>query len=297
MRVVDPALQAHLDSGATTLARAWIVTRRDGVVFGFTDHDAPLEIEGVRCEPGSGLDASALERSTGLSVDNSQAVGALSSAGITDLDVETGRFDGAGIVLWLVNWRAPGERLLQFRGSLGEIRRQGGAFEAELRGLAEALNRPVGRVYLRHCDRVLGDARCGFDIDAEGYVAEAEVDFVKGRKTVELAGLDGFADGWFLHGTAVWLSGANTGARGLVRVDRLDGAARVVELWQETRRPIAIGDRLRLHAGCDKAAGTCRDKFDNFLNFRGFPHMPGEDWSVTYPVRGNAMDGGSLNDG
>ena len=85
---------------------------------------------------------------------------------------------------------------------------------------------------------------------------------------------------------------SNAGRDGLVRIDRLDGVVRTVELWEETRFPIEVGDRLRIHAGCDKAAETCRVKFDNLLNFRGFPFMPGEDWSVAYPVSGSVMDGG-----
>lgn len=293
MRVVDEALKAHLASGATTLARAWVLRRRDGVAMGFTDHDRPLEVDGVTCEPRSGLDAAAVESTTGLAVDNSQAIGALTSAGITDLDIERGLYDGAEVELWLVNWQAPEQRLLQFRGRIGEIRRGDGAFEAELRGLAEALNRPVGRAYLRKCDRVLGDAKCGFDIHAPGFVGEGEVIGFEGRKSVRLSGLEGFSEDWFLHGATEWLSGENAGAQGIVRVDRLEGAERVIELWEETRRAIAMGDRLRVHAGCDKSAATCRHRFANLLNFRGFPHMPGEDWSVAYPVSGTRMDGGS----
>ena len=295
MRDIDANLAAHLEGGATTLARAWVVTRRDGVVMGFTDHDKPLMVGATACAPGSGMDASAVERSTGLSVDNSQAMGALSSAGITDLDVETGKFDGAEVELWMVNWCNPDQRLLQFRGTLGEIRRSDGAFEAELRGLAENLNRPVGRIYMRQCDRVLGDQKCGFDINAEGFVTEAIVDFFEGRKVVELKNVFDFEDGWFVDGFVSWLGGANEGRDGLVRVDRLDGVKRIVELWEETRFPIAVGDRMRLHAGCDKRMTTCAAKFDNLLNFRGFPHMPGEDWSVVYPVPGSEMDGGSLS--
>jgi uncharacterized phage protein (TIGR02218 family) len=51
---------------------------------------------------------------------------------------------------------------------------------------------------------------------------------------------------------------------------------------------------IRLEAGCDKRAETCRLKFDNFLNFRGFPHIPGEDWLSSYPVSAGNNDGGGL---
>jgi len=164
MREINQDLQTHLQTGATTLCRAWIVSRKDGRTFGFTDHDKSLTVEGVLCEAASSMDATAVESTTGLAVDNSQAVGALSSSGVTDIDIETGKFDQAEVRHFLVNWRDPSQVLLQFRGSLGEIRRGGGAFEAELRGLSEALNKPVGRAYLRQCDRVVGDSKCGVDL-------------------------------------------------------------------------------------------------------------------------------------
>lgn len=293
MRDIDLELQTHLNSGATTLSRAWIVRRRDGVVLGFTDHDKALVVDGVTCEAATGMDASALESTTGLSVDNAQAVGALSSVGITDLDVETGRFDGAEVWHWLVNWQNTDQKILQFRGSLGEIRRGAGAFEAELRGLSEVLNRPVGRSYLRQCDRVLGDSKCGFDIDTAGFVVDAVVDISSGRRVVELKNVSSFDDEWFLGGSVSWLTGANAGSVGLVRVDEKRGNVRVIEMWQETHFAIENGDQLRIHAGCDKAGATCCEKFSNFANFRGFPHMPGEDWSVSYPISGDDMDGGS----
>ena len=47
MRTIPSALQAKLDSGVTTLARCWIITRRDGAKMGFTDHDADLTLAGT----------------------------------------------------------------------------------------------------------------------------------------------------------------------------------------------------------------------------------------------------------
>jgi uncharacterized phage protein (TIGR02218 family) len=293
MRKIDPNLQTHLDTGATTMCRAWIVRRRDGVTLGFTDHDSALSVEGVLCEAASSMDATAVQTTTGLSVDNSQAVGALSSVGITDLDVETGKFDGAEVWHWLVNWKKSSQTILQFRGSLGEIRRGNGAFEAELRGLSEALNKPVGRAYLRQCDRVLGDTKCRVDLFAAGFVGEDAVDTSSGRRVIALKNLAQFDEDWFLHGQTTWLTGANAGASGLIKVDRKRGLVHVIELWEETKFPIENGDVIRVHAGCDKQSRTCKEKFANFLNFRGFPHMPGEDWSLAYPVSGSEMNGAS----
>ena len=144
-------LEHHLATGCTTVCRCWAVTRKDGVVLGFTDHDVDLAFEGILFRAGSGLSARALAQSTGLAVDNSEAVGALSDASVTETDLRAGRFDNAEVRLWLVNWANTAERLLQFRGTVGEVSQAGGQFRAELRGLTEALNRPQRRVFQRDC--------------------------------------------------------------------------------------------------------------------------------------------------
>ena len=293
MRSIDPELQARLDWGATTLCRCWLVSRRDGTDLGFTDHDGDLTFDGVVYRASSGMDATALQSATGLSVDNAQAVGALTSTAIREDDIAAGKYDGAEVRQWLVDWERPELRVLMFRGSLGEIRRQDGAFEVELRGLAEALNARVGRSLLRTCDRALGDAKCGFDASTPGFAAEGAVVSAAGS-SVMASGLSGFAGKWFTHGTLTWLSGGNAGEKAAVKVDRQAGGdARALVLWQEPGRKPAAGDRFRVIAGCDKRAETCKTKFANLINFRGFPHIPGDDWVTAYPKDGATHDGGS----
>ena len=101
MRAIDPELQARLDGGATTLCRCWRVRRRDGVELGFTDHDGDLSFDGLTYRASSGMDASAIQAATGLSVDNAQAVGALTAAAVREEDVArragtTARRSGTG---------------------------------------------------------------------------------------------------------------------------------------------------------------------------------------------------------
>ena len=125
-------------------------------MFGFTDHDEAMRFDGVEFKADTGLTASALQQVTGLAVDNTEAVGALSSDAVTEADINAGRFDEAEVVSWLVNWRDVEMREIQFKGSIGELKRADGAFHAELRGLSEVLNTPVGRVYQKPCQAVLG---------------------------------------------------------------------------------------------------------------------------------------------
>jgi uncharacterized phage protein (TIGR02218 family) len=91
------------------------------------------------------------------------------------------------------------------------------------------------------------------------------------------------------------MTGAAAGLVGLVKFDQTEGVLRRLDLWVDFARSPAVGDVIRLEAGCDKLAATCRDKFGNFAKFRGFPHIPGEDWLTSYPVSGKANDGGSLS--
>jgi uncharacterized phage protein (TIGR02218 family) len=292
MTTNEAGLLAHLQTGHTTLCQAWAVLRRDGKVLGFTDHDRDLEFEGIQFRAGTGLSARALQQTTGLSVDNSEAVGALSDAAISEEDLKAGRFDGAEVRVWTVNWADVVQRKTVFRGHLGEIVRAAGEFRAELRGLSDALNQPRGRVIQRTCSADLGDHRCRVDMEAAGRTAIAEVLAAPSGPALVVSGLESYPTGWFDNGRLRVLGGVAAGLVGAVRsvTSRPTGDVQV-ELWQRLGAAPAIGDRLLLEAGCDKRAETCRLKFANFMNFRGFPHVPGEDWLASYPTSDRAAGG------
>lgn len=289
---VSAAFAAHIDVGITTLARAWALTRRDGMVLGFTDHDMDLSFDGITFKADTGLSARAVSQSTGLSIDNTEALGALSDTAMSEADIRAGRFDGAKIEAWLVNWADPNTRLLQFRGYLGEVTRVAGAFRAELVGLSEALNQPQGMVYQKPCSAVLGDVRCGVDTLDPAFSSDAAVVSVDGAKLV-VSGAVGHASRWFERGRLDVVSGAALGLVGAIKNDRLMGDVREIELWDSLRIDLAVGDQLRLVAGCDKRHQTCHVKFDNIANFRGFPHIPGEDRLTSIPVNGGVSTGSS----
>ncbi|MEM9643106.1 MAG: DUF2163 domain-containing protein [Pseudomonadota bacterium] len=294
MPTMDASLQAHLEGGLTTVAHAWAITRKDGVVLGFTDHDRELTFDGITFRADTGLSALALSQSTGLSVDNTEALGALSDLSIREDEIEQGRFDEAEVLAWLVNWSDVSQRWLQFRGTIGELRRADGGFQAELRGLTEMLNRPLGRVYQKPCTAVLGDGTCRFDLTAPGFSIEVPIEQVSQSRVFRWAGFDGFDTGWFARGRLEVLSGSATGLWGMVKQDRFEGADRVIELWEPMRSPLETGALVRLIAGCDKRSETCRAKFANLTNFQGFPDVPGEDWMLAVPKSSGANTGGSL---
>lgn len=286
-------LQEHLQATPTTICRCWAVTRSDGTVYGFTDHDQNLAFEGVTFRADTGLTASALQQVTGLAVDNTEAVGALSDAAIKEEDIAAGRFDGATIISWMVNWSDVTCREVLFKGTMGELKRTDGAFYAELRGISEALNVPVGRVFQKPCQAHLGDAACGVDLSIPGYRLEIDVQEVSDRRVFTFEAFAGAEERWFERGRLLVLSGAASGLVGHIKNDRTHGADRVIELWQGLGHDVVSGDLIRLEAGCDKRVETCRLKFQNIVNFQGFPHIPGEDWLMSYPSESGGNTGGS----
>jgi uncharacterized phage protein (TIGR02218 family) len=287
------ALAAHLGKGVSTTCRAWALTRRDGVVMGFTDHDRALRFDGIGFRPETGMSARAVAAGTGLAVNNTEALGALSDGAINEADIEAGRYDGAGVRAWIVNWQDVTQRVAVFAGTIGDIRRAGGAFEAELRGLTDALNVPLGRVYQKSCSAVLGDRACTFDLDTPGYVSERAAEEVTDNRVFRFADMAGFAEDWFRHGVLRVRGGAAQGLQGMIKRDRMEGAARVIELWHPLAAEVAPGDALRIEAGCDKRRETCQVKFDNLRNFHGFPDIPGDDWVITDPAKSPRPNGGS----
>lgn len=292
---ISAELQSHLDSGATTLCRCWEVRRRDGTVFGFTDHDLDLVFGGVLFRAGTGLSAQAMQQTTGLATNNTEVLGALSDVAVTEADLTAGQFDGAEVRAWLVNWQDVNLRHPLFRGSIGEVSSGGGEFRAELRGLSDRLNRTQGRVYQPVCDATLGDSDCGIDLETPAFTAQGSVAAVVAQHELLLDGISGPSERWFERGRLTVLTGHAAGLGGAIKRDMPEGSMRRVSLWKELRSPVSIGDLVRIQAGCDKRLATCRDKFANSTNFRGFPHIPGEDWMMAYPRQSSGNDGGSRN--
>ena len=295
MKALPPALQARLSSGVTTLCHCWRVTRADGTSLGFTEHDRDVEADGTTFLAGTGFSASRLEQSLGLSIDNMEAAGAFSHRGITEADILAGRYDDAAVDLLLLDWNDPEIFVLLSSGNIGEVKREGLAFTAELRGIAHRLNQKIGSSYSRTCEARLGDARCKVDLTGAtmraGFTAAAGT---SGRVIVA-EGLSSFATDWFTGGTLVFSSGADAAIPFEVKSHRRTSGVDQLELWLPPPFPIAVGDAGTAVAGCRKTLAVCGSKFNNVANFRGFPHIPGTDAVTRYGVQG-ALDaaGGSL---
>jgi hypothetical protein len=206
MRPVTEDMAERLSARTTNLCLCWRFERRDGQVFGATDHDRALVIEGVTYEPAKGLAAARLNASAGLAPSQAAIDGAFDAGFLDAGSLAAGVWDGARVDVWRIDWTDPNQRWWIWAGRLSDVTLQGEAFHAELVSLKADLERPVGRVYGRTCDAQLGDARCRADLSDAGP-----------------------------------------------------------------------------NPTCDKRFATCSATYDNAVNFRGFPHMPGPDAVLAGP--------------
>lgn len=291
MRTIDSRLAASLAGDATTLCSVWIVRRADGAVFGFTDHDRPIEIDGVSCQPGTGFDRTSASRNSDFSVGEEEISGALSSDVIAEADIAAGLWDGASIEVRLVDWTNPSANFVQRTGTIGEITASDGAFKAEVRGPAHRLDQPVGRLYSRFCDAGFADARCRLaasDWTVAAHLADGSTD--------RILVVDEIADkpaGWFGGGLVTFADGALAGRTAEIDAHLRDELGVRLTLKASLTSVPEAGATVSLLAGCDKRFETCRDRFANEDNFRGFPHIPGRDFVFSFAT-GDGTESGEV---
>lgn len=260
-----------------TVATWWRILRGDGITLGFTTHDRDLWFDGVCHAAAPGMIPSAIRRTADFAPDSAEVQGSLSHGAISAADLAAGRYDGARIMIGVVDWDSL-ERSTLYAGTLGEISEEdGAAFAASLISHKAALLRdPVPRTSPGCRAEFCGP---GCNLSATGFtqlgiVAAVDAD----RAAVICAGL--VTPELYLGGMLRWLDGPLAGLRAGIRA--VDGS------WLVLDRPIDLppgaGDRVLLRQGCDKLLDTCANRFGNAVNFQGEPFLPGNDRLTRYPA-------------
>lgn len=285
MRTIPAALAAHLSGTLTTLAVCWRVERTDGVLILGTEHDQDITVS-----PGdspanpyagtylarAGITGSDVRSTSDMSVDNMDVSGAIDQGDLNliDLsagDIESGLFDDASVVLFMVNWQAPDDGQIVLRtGNIGEIRRTAeGQYQTELRGIAQRLSQNIVRTYGSSCDAELGDSRCA--VDANALTVTGTVTAVtSGRQfsaTLDVGSPAPDVD-YFNGGLVTWTAGQNDTFSMEIKQDTLGSPGEIL-LYLPMPHGIEVGDTFTIRPGCDKSAAACKGKFSNLVNFRG----------------------------
>ena len=258
----------------STIAFGWCLERRDGAGVALTSHDGALDRGDVHYRPDPGVMPSAITRKLGLDSHSGEVAGALSSAAITEQDLRLGRWDGARVTLAAVDWETDAETedpLL--RGELGEIAMTGDSFTADLRGAAGRLNEAICPATSPECRAQFGDKHCR--VDLSGRTVRASIVSINGTRLT----LDQALDDRFLFGRLRYMTGANCGSTSVI----LGVGHDEIVVRDLPKGTIAAGCTVEVREGCDKRFETCVSRFANAANFRGEPHLPGNDLLTRYP--------------
>jgi hypothetical protein len=343
--------QTHLDSGYLTTATLWKITRRDGEIFGFTDHDQDIEFGGLTYDASTSYNRTATADGDQLAPSNMIIESVLDSTLITESDILAGLWDYAQVEVRTVNWMGlqarhitgitkdnPGvvtapmhdfetgdeivitgvvgmsqvngvtytisvlttdtfsivdtsaystylnsgiakfpESSWDYRlGRIGQVSTSGQTFGAELMGLAKQLEKTLLRPYLPSCPAILGDAECTVNLASFTHTGAVDTVDATGLQLTDVARLE--ASGYFDYGLITMTSGASAGYSMEVKVYTVG----VLLLQQPLPFGVSAGDEYSIRTGCDKTFSTCKTKFNNVVNFQGFPHLPGQDKVLSY---------------
>lgn len=273
MRTIPIAIQSAINSGAFAECTLWKITRRDGQIFRFTDWDRDLTFGGAVYDSAVSYSKSADSSVSGLAPANAEINGFLDSAAITESDLMAGLWDYAEVRVSRVNpfLLASGEYAV-VRGHIGQVSTDSPSFSAEFLGLAKALDKNIGRVITASCPYTLGDSECTKNLAAFTYTGTLDAVDSSGLVLTDAARTE--ATGWFNFGKITMTSGLSSG---FTQDIKSSTSAGVITLHGTLPYGAAIGDSYTMVAGDDKTKATCKDKFDNLINFGGFPDTPTQE--------------------
>jgi uncharacterized phage protein (TIGR02218 family) len=165
MRAITSQMLAAIQSDVTTLATCWKVTRTDGAVFGFTDHDTPILFDGLLYDSVLGYTASAVEATSSLSVSNMEIEALFDEDTFLQADMEAGLWSNAAVLIFVVNYAdLTMGKINMASGNIGNLILQNGRWKAELRSLAQIMQQTVGRMYSPTCNATFCDSRCTLNL-------------------------------------------------------------------------------------------------------------------------------------
>lgn len=263
-------------------ATLWQITRTDGEVLRFTDHNCDIVYSSNTYKTAGGYNASAVEEKSGTGTpSNLEITGVLTDDSITESDLLAGKYRDAEVVETLIDWRYPYFEPLDVHIYwIEDVKYSSNFWQAGLAGLGRYLAANYGKLYHHKCKYKLGDASC--QVNLVPLTVSGTVNIIDTqRRKFQGTGHSAFTNHYFRYGLLTWTSGANEGLS--FEIKGYTSATKQFTLFLPTPFDIAASDGYSVYAGCDKEATTCKDKFSNLVNHGGFPDLPGMDKAYKTP--------------
>lgn len=285
MKLASSALITYLNNARANpdapllMADAFTFTLRSGLILCYTNVDVTFSYGGNTYFANSvRVDGLKYRAAVGLEVDRQQiTVVALATDTVTGgapflQALRDGTFDGCEIerdrVFFsdVIGGIAIGSATL-FKGRLGnidEIGRTGAKLTVNSDLVLLDIDMPRN-VYQPTCLHTLYDSGCTLVKNAFG--TNGTVGTGSTASVINWSG----ASANHQQGSITFTTGVNAGATATVGSV---AAGRALTLLYPLESMPAAGDGFTVYYGCDHTPGTCRSKFNNFANFRGFPYVP-----------------------
>lgn len=284
MRTISTSFQTHLESEVQTVALCWKIQRKDGTIYRYTDHDAAIVYDGSTYTPIDSGSPSNYRQNAALSPANIDFNMVFGTGSGRDAEIRAGLFDYAEMWTFKINWADPsttsGIVKLAY-GRLGEVEIKDNQARIELRSLTQLLSVPIGRIYTPECNASLGDVRCTIATSSTSYTKTGTVSAITDNRIFTVSGAAaGQVDKFFNYGKITFTSGSNNAVA--IQIEDYT-TANVVIFYESAPYALSTGVTFSAIAGCDRRFETCKTRFNNKDNFRGFPHIPGMDKALTVP--------------
>lgn len=292
-----------------------MVLREERGTFRFTEHNKPLIVDNQTYTPIDSVSADAAISEANLRSSNTAVRGVISSTMITEKMLREGAFNSADVTEFVVDWRYPfAGKMRIMKYQIGSVKWNDAlkVFETDLLSKSERLKNKVGELYGRTCRWNFGDSNC----DPSGTLLGQWTRNATITQVINQAKYSVFNNatnnytytggavsaGMFIDGTLEWLTGLNAGLKFTVKKNEQEifagnpnNSYARIELHLPAPSEVQVGDTFSVVAGCNKISGVdmfgnppseeieesqlgnCKYKFDNLINFGGFPFMPTND--------------------
>jgi uncharacterized phage protein (TIGR02218 family) len=165
----------------------------------------------------------------------------------------------------------PLEADVVFVGQIKDVDFKGVQANAECVGFEFFLSMPIPRFrYQLTCNWTLFDEHCL--LDEESYEVETIITLDASGTVLTSSDFGSYEDGYFIFGPLKYGDSVRTIVGHI-------GDAIVINY---RIKDLESGNTVKAYPGCDGRIDTCQDKFNNLLNFLGFPFIPEENPTLRY---------------
>lgn len=272
-KTISVGLAADLALGVTTLANCWMLTRKDGTSFYFTDCDIPIVYDGNTYLASTGYSRTNIELNKDLDVGNLEVHGLLDSSYIKETDLRARLYDNCQVWTFIIDYENVANGPIRTpRGFIGQTKIIEESYILELRDLNDALREPVLRYIVPTCSHVFGGTRCG--VDKSLLKQSGTVDNASSKKVFTTSGMTHSSDNEFKYGIVTFTSGDNADLSMEIKSSVQSTAS--IELYLNLPFTISSGDAFDIWPGCEQTVDACK-AYNNIENFGGFHFVPNTD--------------------